>query len=291
MQIIKHVMHWLETWFKLIVFDKNDVPSPFQCTFHIPLHRYFAVFTHHAVSVQNVPLKDILPEEDSLRQLLAHPLQTQIAFYSVLCGLYVRNGLQMKGQAMTYIQCHFCNSMVDADLFLIQICATHVDPNWFIQTTFERFHVWESLSLANNDLTHHKGFLQSDQVLPMLEGALTFLATLLSTHINLGLSEEEVTRKEMVALLAMGDKTHSQLMDMLPEKCGTQSSQNAYFETVLNKISEFKSPNVDLGGSLVQGQFYPKNEIWEDEYDPIHVLLRAVHRRDYQASLDRFSQL
>ena len=42
---------------------------------------------------------------------------------------------------------------------------------------------------------------------------------------------------------------------------------------------------------LVQGQFYPKADVWANEYDPIHVLLRAVHRRDYQSSMDRFAQL
>ena len=132
-------MHWLETWFELIPFDKDDIPNPMQCTFHIPLHRYFSVFVQHAVSYQNVSLDDILPSEDVLKQLLAHPLQTLVSFYEILCGLWVRNGLQIKGQAMTYIQCHFCNSMVDADLFLIQQVATHVDPDWFIQTVFERF--------------------------------------------------------------------------------------------------------------------------------------------------------
>lgn len=127
--------------------------------------------------------------------------------------------------------------------------------------------------------------------MPMLESALTHIATLLSVHNNLGMNEEQVTRKEMVALLAMSDKTHSQLLDLLPEKCGTQSSQNSYFESTLSKIAEFKSPNVESGGSLVQGQFYPKAEIWANEYDPIHVMLRAVHRRDYQSSMDRFAQL
>jgi E3 ubiquitin-protein ligase UBR3 len=96
----------------------------------------------------------------------------------------------------------------------------------------------------------YKGFLESDQIMPMLEGALTHIATLLSVHNNLGMTEEQVTRKEMVALLAMSDKTHSQLIDLLPEKCGTQASQNTYFESTLSKIAEFKSPNVDSGGSL-----------------------------------------
>ncbi|XP_054165403.1 E3 ubiquitin-protein ligase ubr3-like isoform X2 [Oppia nitens] len=289
-QIIKHVLHWLETWFELIAFDKDDIPNPMQSTFHLPLHRYFSVFTQHAVTYQNCSLVDILPDEQQLKQLLAHPLQTFVSFYEILCGLWVRNGLQIKGQAMTYIQCHFCNSMVDSDLFLIQQVATHVDSDWFVQTLFERFYVWDSLSLAITDTGHHKGFLDSEYELPMLESALTHLATLLSVHNNLGMTEEQVTRKEMVALLAMADKTHSQLLELLPEKCGNQSTQNSYFEPILSKIAEFKSPNVEMGGSLVQGQFYPKADIWLNEYDPIHVLLRAVHRRDYQSSMDRFAQ-
>lgn len=36
--------------------------------------------------------------------------------------------------------------------------------------------------------------------------------------------------------------------------------------------------------------FYPKASVWATEYDPLHVLLRAVHRRDYQSSMDRFTQ-
>lgn len=50
----------------------------------------------------------------------------QAAFYEIMCGLWVRNGLQIRGQAMTYIQNHFCKSMVDADLFLLQVCSTQL---------------------------------------------------------------------------------------------------------------------------------------------------------------------
>lgn len=40
---------------------------------------------------------------------------------------------------------------------------------------------------------------------------------------------------------------------------------------------------------MLQGMFVPRAEVWEEEYDPIHVLLRAVHRREYQSSLDRYA--
>jgi E3 ubiquitin-protein ligase UBR3 len=61
-----------------------------------------------------------------------------VAFYEILNNLWVRNGLQIRGQAMTYIQCNFCNSMVDADLYLLQICATQLHPDIFLATIIEK---------------------------------------------------------------------------------------------------------------------------------------------------------
>ena len=62
----------------------------------------------------------------------------QAAFYEILSGLWVRNGLQIKGQAMSYIQCHFGNSMVDADIYLLQVCATQLDHHIILPTIFQR---------------------------------------------------------------------------------------------------------------------------------------------------------
>lgn len=50
----------------------------------------------------------------------------------------MRNGLQIKGQIMTYIQCNFCNSMVDADLYLLQVCATKLQPDIFLKTIVKK---------------------------------------------------------------------------------------------------------------------------------------------------------
>ena len=58
--------------------------------------------------------------------------------------------------------------------------------------------------------------------LQMVESCLIFLVSLLSLRTNLGLSEEVLTRLEMVSLLCMGDKTHSMLYEHMPEKCGTK---------------------------------------------------------------------
>ena len=46
--------------------------------------------------------------------------------------MWVRNGNQMKGQTMTYTQCHFCCSMVDPDIYLLQLGAMTLDPDRFL---------------------------------------------------------------------------------------------------------------------------------------------------------------
>lgn len=84
-------------------------------------------------------------------KIMVHPLQIQVLYlhrltflrsFFQVCGpaltmfqhvllqaclseihsnMWVRNGLQIKGQAMTYVQSHFCNSMIDPDIYLLQV--------------------------------------------------------------------------------------------------------------------------------------------------------------------------
>jgi len=109
-----------------------------QVSFHLPLHRYYSVFLCQAVRNQGLSLGDLLPPPNELQKILLHPLRAQVAFYEIISGLWVRNGLQIKGQAMTYIQCHFCNSMVDADLYLIQTGMMNLPHGEFVTSVIER---------------------------------------------------------------------------------------------------------------------------------------------------------
>ena len=116
-----------------------------------------------------------------------------MAFYEIMSQMWVRNGLQIRGQAITYLQCHFANSMVDPDLFLLQICATRLDPSVFLKTILERFNVKQWLSLSRN--TNKEGGaeqsepLEQDQEIPMMESMLFFLVSILTLRTNLGLSD------------------------------------------------------------------------------------------------------
>lgn len=117
-------------------------------TFHLPLHRYLAVFVCQAVRAQGARVEDIIPlsstgniaDRDALLLAIAtHPVRAQAAFYEIMQGVWVRNGLQIKGQAMTYIQSNFCISMVDADIYLLQLCLSELsDVNIFMSLVLEK---------------------------------------------------------------------------------------------------------------------------------------------------------
>ncbi|KAJ8946858.1 hypothetical protein NQ318_006768 [Aromia moschata] len=85
---------------------------------------------------------------------------------------------------MTYIQCNFCNSMVDADLYLLQICCTRIAADTFLNTVVDKFHIKEWMSLAPYQAPQN-AYLEGEHDTPMLESFLTFLATLISVRTNL----------------------------------------------------------------------------------------------------------
>ncbi|CAL7947523.1 unnamed protein product [Xylocopa violacea] len=278
----------LQDWLDAINFTHPNVNDSLQVSFHLPLHRYFAVFMCQAIRQQEATLNDLLPPTDMLHLLMMHPLRVQVAFYEILNGLWVRNGLQIKGQIMTYIQCNFCNSMVDADLYLLQVCATKLQPDVFLKTVIKKFHIKQEISLCLYRPSQNE-YMNRDHDTPMLESFLTFLSILVNVRTNLGLSDPEMSRLEMVTLLSMGDKTHSQLMELMPERCG--STQNRDFESVLADVAVYRAPNLEASGYMQQGMYGPKPRlVWEELFDPLHVLLRAAQKGDFQMAMDRFTE-
>ncbi|XP_017113090.1 E3 ubiquitin-protein ligase Ubr3 isoform X2 [Drosophila elegans] len=282
-KIINYCVTTLHEWLDSIYFmeARLSMEEMMQASFHFPLHRYLAAFVCQAVTKMGISLNDVLPSRPYLLPLLMiHPLRVQSFFYEILAGKWVRNGLQIKGQAMTYIQANFCNSMADMDLFFLQICATNLPQYFFLQNTIELFDVGQWLETA--PLKQPQKAEQSS----MLEGFLTFLATLVTSRTNLGNDEATQCIIEISALLATENKTHSQLLELMPERSGNVHTKN--FETFLKKLSVYKAPSSG-SENLEQGLFTPIDEVWEKHYDPLHVLLRAVHRRDFQSSLDRYT--
>ncbi|XP_060602002.1 E3 ubiquitin-protein ligase UBR3-like, partial [Ruditapes philippinarum] len=279
----------LQDWFDAICCKESTNPNPLQLTFHLPLHRYLATFMVQAVQYQKQDLLSIIPPERMLKSLLTHLLQIQVATTEVFCNMWVRNGMQIKGQAMTYVQCHFCYSMVDADIYLMQVCASKLDPDYFVQTVLDRFHISDWMSFDPNPSARSYK-MEKEQELSMVEGALQFFTMLLHVRTYLGMTDKELTRLEMCTLLFVNDRQHSQLMDLMPEKSGMTGHGKDLFEPTLKDVANHKAPNFEPGAGLQQGSYQPKDEIWEQEFDPVHVLLRAVYKNDFQSAMDRYTE-
>ncbi|XP_074857119.1 E3 ubiquitin-protein ligase UBR3 isoform X3 [Carettochelys insculpta] len=285
--VVRYCLEALQDWFDAINFV--DEPAPNQVTFHLPLHRYYAMFLSKAVKCQELDLDSILPDQEMLMKLMIHPLQIQASLSEIHSNMWVRNGLQIKGQAMTYVQSHFCNSMIDPDIYLLQVCASRLDPDYFISSVFERFKVVDLLTMASQ---HQNTVLDSEHERSMLEGALTFLVILLSLRLHLGMTDDEILRAEMVAQLCMNDRTHSSLLDLIPENPNPKSGivpGSLSFESMLSAVADFKAPVFEPGGSMQQGMYTPKADIWDKEFDPVMVILRTVYRRDVQSAMDRYT--
>uniref|UniRef100_S4RKK4 E3 ubiquitin-protein ligase n=1 Tax=Petromyzon marinus TaxID=7757 RepID=S4RKK4_PETMA len=186
--VIRFCLEHLQDWFDAINFV--DEPAPNQLTFHLPLHRYYAMFLSQAVRSQDMDLDSLLPDSELLMKMMVHPLQIQACLSEVHSNMWVRNGLQIKGQAMTYVQSHFCNSMIDPDIYLLQVCACKLDPDFFISSLFERFKVVDMLTIASK----HQNMALEPEHERMLEGALTFLVLLLGVRTHLGISNGQSAR-------------------------------------------------------------------------------------------------
>uniref|UniRef100_A0A4W6FP70 E3 ubiquitin-protein ligase n=1 Tax=Lates calcarifer TaxID=8187 RepID=A0A4W6FP70_LATCA len=284
--VVRYCLETLQIWFDAIGFI--DEPAPNQVTFHLPLHRYYAMFLSKAIKCQGLDLDSLLPDQEMLMKIMVHPLQIQACLSEIHSNMWVRNGLQIKGQAMTYVQSHFCNSMIDPDIYLLQVRTAGSHAKLILSSSF-LFKVVDLLTMASQ---HQNAVLDSEQERPMLEGALTFLVILTSLRIHLGMTDDEILRAEMVSQLCMNDRTHSALLDLIPENPNPKSGivpGSCSFEEMLSAVADFKAPVFEPGGSMQQGMYTPKAEVWEKEFDPIMVVLRTVYRRDVQSAMDRYS--
>ncbi|XP_029192377.2 E3 ubiquitin-protein ligase ubr3-like [Acropora millepora] len=271
----------LERWYSRV----SIKPQRGEVTFHLPLHRHLAAFMSLAVSHFEIPLEEVIPSQQLVRNICQELIHIQAAICEIRAGRWVRNGSQVRSQVRLYAECHFCNSLQDLDIFLLQVCAMFLDPDVLIDTMIESFSLRHWFKFGVPVVSSPPSF-DVDTEASMVEGMLTLLVTLLSNRQHLGLTEQDILREEMVAQLCMADRTHSQLVDLIPDKPG-QTHNTHDFDKILSELADYRGPGFE-SGSMQQGIYVPKDFVWEDYFDYTHVLLRAVQRQDAETSMQRY---
>lgn len=70
---------------------------------------------------------------------------------------------------------------------VLQVIASYLDADHFVQTVLERFHVLDCLTLRpNTGSQRSRSFLTQDQEMPMIESFLSFLCMLLTIRTYSG---------------------------------------------------------------------------------------------------------
>lgn len=80
-RVLSFCLTALQDWLDAINFTHPNVSDSLQVSFHLPLHRYFAVFMCQAVRQQGATLNDLLPPTDMLHLLMMHPLRVQVSTF------------------------------------------------------------------------------------------------------------------------------------------------------------------------------------------------------------------
>ncbi|CAF0813761.1 unnamed protein product [Adineta ricciae] len=281
--IIKQILMSINDWLESLNFQ-TDNADHWKLTFHLPLHRYLAMFAYNAIHKFNIDPASFLPTDNPtmLMNLMFHPLRTIAGYFEVLSNIWLRNGQQVTIQAKTYAKSAFSASMHDADFFLLQLIACYLEPNLFIETVLKKFHSWlfDSTERSSLDPNHQ---------IAMLESALITLCALVGFQPNNAGRDNQQIRTEIIGILSVADRLYSEVEENVPDP-SPLSANRKEIETILNEVSDFQTPSVELLGHLHQGKYVIKGVLFETDYDPLHVIMRSTKRAHFQNSLERFTK-
>lgn len=277
---------------KLLLMCDKTPSQAVPVSFHLPLFRYIAAFIYQGVSTQKIPLETLLlppgDESGSLFKTVVHELiGLHAVFKQVRNRLWARNGSQMVDQTVFYVDSSCSSSMIDLDLFFVQISLPYIPSEEFWIMSMRQFLVL-SVFCPHLESSPREQELDSEEKMKMLESFFIYISTLMTLRTYLGGNyNKSVEIQELSTLLCQSDKTHSQLMELMPSRCSTES-QGKNIDSILEDIADFIPPRLEISGSLAQGTYKPKPIVWDTMYNPIHALLRSSNRSDFQASRDRF---
>ncbi|KAK6738147.1 hypothetical protein RB195_020325 [Necator americanus] len=141
-KIIAALTEWLRTIGGWTAGDVIMCPK-YCVSFHLPLHRHLSTALSHFNEMElfRRHVEDFRNDEQLLRRIVLHPLKIQVARAEYYAGMWVRNGNQLRVQAIIYAQPHINASFQTPDIDLIRYCAANIDPDWFIDVVLTNFHL------------------------------------------------------------------------------------------------------------------------------------------------------
>ncbi|KAI0557243.1 E3 ubiquitin-protein ligase UBR1-like protein [Gracilaria domingensis] len=145
---------------------------------HLPLHRLFSLFVHHAMRIDSLDLSTALTGDigesrsGDISRLLIHPLRIQAFLAQERAKMWRRSGRIASFMSAYYRYPVYSEWFVDLDIFLQQCCAASMKTNEFISLAMKTFRIKDIPNLM--DFVH---LFQGKSMATSEESARTALNT------------------------------------------------------------------------------------------------------------------
>ncbi|KNC99335.1 uncharacterized protein SPPG_05583 [Spizellomyces punctatus DAOM BR117] len=227
----------------------------------VPLLKSVGASTsEHPAPASGVDLKRVC-------RIMDFPLRVTVLLAQIRAGIWVRNGFNIRSQALHYRE-NTLRESYDQDLYLLQVFSILVGPDMFITSVLDRFdlvswfqgRVREAAALTA---------LEPGQLTNLAEDLLHLLIVLLTERSRIcAHSLEQEMRREIIHHLAVQPQglAYSELQKRIPERLvdsAPESPHGKSFDDVLAELSDFTFPE----GMSDHGTYELKPEYYE-EVDP-----------------------
>ncbi|KAI1828479.1 hypothetical protein F4861DRAFT_487777 [Xylaria intraflava] len=226
---------------------------------------------------KSLPKRDYAPE-DYLLAAFDFPLRVCTWLAQIKAGMWVRNGISLRHQAMTYRNIVSRDVTHARDIFLLQTAMVVCDPGRVLASIVDRFGMekwvkgfYEMTSAAQDAIQH----------LDVVEDMIHLLIVLLSDRTSLIPTVDEqqthlmALQRDITHILCFRPLSFNEISNKLPEKF----LDNEDFHRVLDEVAIFKAPE----GVSDVGTFELKPQFIED-IDPYVAHYNKNQREESEAS-------
>lgn len=266
-----HALHYTLSW--LIECGKNM--SAQQLTSVLSFTAQELKMKPRSMGRKAMPRRDYAPE-DYLMAAFDYPLRVCAWLAQIKASMWVRNGISLRHQAVTYRNQLHRNHTHHRDIFLLQTAMVVCDPARVLVSIVDRFGMekwikgfFEQTSEAQDEVQH----------LDVIEDMVHLLIVLLSDRTSLMPARNEhetnllAMRRDITHVLCFRPLSFNEICSKLPDRFHEQED----FQQVLDEVATFKAPEgvSDVGTFELRPQFiedidpyiahYNKNQREESE--------------------------
>ncbi|KAI1431516.1 hypothetical protein GGR50DRAFT_679240 [Xylaria sp. CBS 124048] len=216
---------------------------------------------------KSLPRRDYAPE-DHLLAAFDFPLRVCTWLAQIKAGMWVRNGISLRHQAMTYRNIVTRDVTHARDIFLLQTAMVVCDPGRVLASIVDRFGMekwvkgfYEMTSPAQDAIQH----------LDVVEDMIHLLIVLLSDRTSLIPTMDEqqthlmALRRDTTHILCFRPLSFNEISNKLPEKF----FENEDFNKILDEVATFKAPEgvSDVGTFELKPQFIEEIDPYVAHYN------------------------